>query len=244
MTTQERMALFGVENPKDLDPRLFLLENVISGLTRGKQVQHIITVLQQKGAWESFFSKEAISLVEALEKLFEGQKMELRSILMKIQHDIPMVVDGNYYNQEKKLENAPELHLAILGKIIRGWDGTSNWVAGQPHHLQPSKDSEDCFFFLCRTFRVAPIYQRDGRYLDNAGRGEGRIRKGILQLFREHLEIGAFILNDSRIFNLLDPWILNEETPEHIADVLLHAQLRFGGVRAARERIRHLQPKD
>lgn len=233
MVTQERTRLFGKEDPRLTDPRILLLDKILGELPREKQIEQITETLKQEAVWNGWEREEAISLVEALEQLFEKQEVAFRAHLMEIYKAIPAQVDGDRIYEER-VETAPELKLFILSRILQGWA----WVSKSPidlYHL--SEDTERCFRFLCEAYRSAPQYSKWGNYPNKSLQPKpGKIRKGILDLFRKYF--GRPFLEFRWLSEQLDPWILREDTPNEIAVVLLHIQIRNGGASFARERLK------
>lgn len=235
MTAQEGTRLFGREAPEFTDPRILLLDKMLGELPREKQIGHITATIKQEAVWNGYQKEQAILLVEALEQLFGEQEVAaFRAHLMKIYKAIPTQVDGDRFCKEK-VEAAPELKLFILNRILQGWTWVSKRHSGL-YHL--SEDAEACFKFLCEAYRSAPQHYKWGNYPNKSLQPEpGKIRKGILDLFRKYFErsfVSEFLW-DAEDF---DPWILREDTPNEIAVALLHVQIRSGGASFARERLK------
>jgi hypothetical protein len=209
-----------------------------------RQIEHITSVLREKRVWD-YGEEHATPLVEALEKLFDGQAPALRAHLMELCNTIPMQIEGDRHYSEQ-VETAASLRLIMLNRIIGGW----GWNDSRPFgDRRLWEDAEVCFRFLCESYKKAPHYQRDGNYPNiHAKREEGKLRKGILQLFRDYLDptdslekrhkgipYGGWGARD------LEPWILDKRTPEEIALTLIKARVRLGGLSLARKEIAALR---
>lgn len=237
MTTQERTGLFGTADPRDI-----LLNKVLEEMPRERQTEYITLALQEKRVWD-YAEKDATPLVEALEQLFEGQGTALRAHLIELCNAIPMQIEGDRHYSEQ-IEVAASLRLAMFVCIIEGW----GWEDSRPFgNRRLQRDAQTCFYFLCESYKTAPRYQRDGNYPNiYAERGEGKLRKGILQLFRDYLDPTDTIDRRHKMRGVryghwdagdLDPWILNKGVPEDIALVLVKARVRLGGLALARAEI-------
>lgn len=229
MASENGRGLFGGGDPRGVDPRILLLDEVLGNLSQEEQIKLIAQVLLREEVWSSSNGKGAIALVEALEKLFDENRVAFRIKLMELCNAIPMQIEGDrHYNEQ--LGVAVDLRLAMLGKIIQGWSwkrqyGIGSYAEEEPHLLE---DAETCFQVLCDSYRRLPWYQSEGK---------DRIRKGILQLLRDHLEPSGELkgnVGDWRAYDL-NPWILAEETPSEIVLVLIKARTHLEGLGLRKE---------
>lgn len=189
-----------------------LLDALLSTLAQKERIKHITKALVESCTRE----KEAIVLLEVLSNLFEDEtafRIHLREIYNNVSNRM------KYYSPEPITRFHPgrQLRLKVLSYVIRGW----NWPSPLRAENQPSEEAVECFQCICEAY-----LHPEGDYTE--------LCKGILNLIREHINLYGrhWAIGD------LDHWILRKDTPDDIAEVLLHAQIRIGGVPAARERLK------
>ena len=116
----------------------------------------------------------------------------------------------SYYTSEVP---ACTFELGIVDEVLQGW---------QPG----SEDSHESFQFVCQAY--------EGLFPDRLKKGLNRkLCQGILDFLRRHMDKRVWESQD------LDSWILGD-VPDDVADLLLHAQIRLGGVAKARQRLSHM----
>ena len=260
MTTdseQERAGLFARGDPRHVDPRLLLLDNLLEKLPdRSARIESIKSVLERPDVWDGFHSAEAVRLVDVLEGLFTEEPYKdalgFRAYLRELSAARSMLKPSRtYYNEQDEV--AAGLHLAILGKILAGWRWervSRGWLRLELSAAVPSivqdVDAGECFRFVCRAYNRAPAWRRFGDYPNPEARKDpGEIRAGILALLAEHLVPKEGRWSDAGLPNAteLDAWILREGTATAVVEVLLEARDRIGGLALRRRELEILQTR-
>lgn len=212
-------ALFSKEKSKHDDPVAIFLDSILAGFSKDEQFGKIKEILKQEAIWNNNDQKKVEILLDALKKLFENADYIIRQHLVDIYNSIPEAIEGDRQYDEK-IEAAPELKIAILKEIIRGW----RWSRGSREQDELGADAETCFTFLCDSFKKAPESNRWGNYSNCFTEKEkGKIRKGIIEMFREYLDVKGYYWKP----NELDHWILLKSVPIEITEVLLKARVRI-----------------
>lgn len=210
-------SLFGNEST---DPRLFLLNKTFAELPEKDQIAWVIYGIRETALQD----EKTTLLLDVLQKLFKpNEAIRFREHLRKLYGDLPGTKTAG--RTDIKEDASPKLKLAILSRILSGWHYIYDFEKSDPHKPHLWRDAEVCFLFVCEAYKAA--YPK------------GTLQREIPELVRDH-----FRTHPMWRAQQLDPWILREETPDAIAEVLLHAQIRIGEVRFAKERIRSLSPQE
>lgn len=229
MTTQneeERKVFFGAKNIRITDPRTILLDNLLTGLSEEERIAQITKALKEN--WSQ--DEKLIVLIEVLEKLFEKKEVDFQRTIREIYSYLPVSAEvGSEWNDPEQRnyrisiegDAVPKLKLFILRKVIERWSSTAR---PKKYKYSDEEEAERCFAFLCQAYE--------------ATHREEPIRKGILKLFRDQFK-GEFLSYNSEMVmaEYLDYWILHEDAPPKITEILLHAQIRIGGAQFSKKRI-------
>lgn len=220
---KKEKGLFSKEKSRYDDPMAIFLDDILAGFSRNEQFGKIKEILKREAIWNNHDQKKVEILLDALKKLFENADYIIRQHLVDIYNSIPETIEGDRQYDEK-IEAAPELKIAILKEIIQGW----RWSRGGREQDELGRNAETCFTFLCASFKKAPEAHRWGNYSNPfAEKEKGKIRKGIIEMFREYLDVKGYYWKP----NELDRWILLESVPVEITEVLLKARVRIAEFR-------------